>query len=82
VGLLMLNLFGIGKQRTLQAAAGGFSFAVLWVNALQKLVWRAQKRLWPVSTVFASSIREMAINFRRRDNFAATPDFMAFSTGC
>jgi hypothetical protein len=66
----------------LQAAAGGFSFAVLWFNELQKLVWRAQKRLWPVSTVFASSIRGLPMDFRRRDNFAATPDFMAFSTDC
>ena len=82
LGLLMLNLFGIGKPRTLQAAGDGFSFAFLRFKMLLKLVWRADKRDWRLGTVFSASAGRRAINFRRREDFVAAPGFTAFSTGC
>ena len=82
IGLLMFNLFGIGKPRTLQAAGGGFSFAILGFNLLQKFVWSAQKRHGPFFAMFFASVSRLAMNCRRRENFAVTPEIMAFSTGC
>ena len=82
VGLLMLSLFGIGKPRTLQAAGDGFSFAIFWFNALQKLLRRVPKHRWPLLTVFSVRVSRLAINFRRRESFIAAPNLTAFSTGC
>jgi hypothetical protein len=82
LGLLMLNLFGMGKPRTLRAAGVGFSFAILWFNALLKFVWRAPKRPGPLLTVFSTHLSRLATIFRRREYFIAAEDFTAFSTGC
>ena len=82
LGLLMLNLFGMGKPRTLQAAGGGFPFATSWLNVLLTFPWRAPKRCWQLPTVFFTRVNRLVMNFRRREKFVAAPIFMAFSTGC
>ena len=82
LGLLMLNLFGIGKPRTLQAAGDGFSFANLWCDEFQRALWRDQKRHWPLSNVFSVIVNSCATNFRQREIFIAAQAFTAFSTGC
>lgn len=82
LGLLMLNLFGMGKPRTLQAGGGGFSFANLWFNVRLRLLWRAGKPCGPWLIDFPISVCWLAMNFHRRQKFRAKPAFMAFSTGC
>ena len=82
LGLLMLNLFGIGKPRTLKAAGDGFSFANLWFDEFQRTLWRDQKRHWPLSKVFSAIVNSCATNFRQREILVAAQAFTAFSTGC
>ena len=82
LGLLMLKVFGIGKPRTLQGAAGGFSSTLLQFAVLPSLLWRAQNPRWQLSTVFSASGNRLAKIFRCRANFDALPAFIPFSTGC
>jgi transposase len=82
LGLLMLRLFGMGKPRTLQAGMDGFSFETLRFSALLRLLGRAQKRRWPLSPVFSAEVTRLAIIFRRREFFVATPTFGVCSTDC
>ena len=82
LGLLMLNLFGIGKPRTLQAAGDGFSFANSWFDEFQWALRRDQKQHWPLSNVFSVLVKSCATNFRQREILVAAQAFTAFSTGC
>jgi transposase len=82
LGLLMLKMFGMGKPRSWQGMGGGFSFVNWWRNLLPKSPWRDQNRSWPSWTVFSARVTRLAMNFRRRDHSVATPEVMAFSTGC
>jgi transposase len=82
LGLLMLNLFGMGKPRTLQAAGDRFSSALSLFNLLLKLPSRVQTRRRTLLITFSDCISRLAINFRRRENSIAASANTAFSTGC
>lgn len=82
LGLLMRNLFGIGKPRTLQAAGDRFSFLFLCFNGMLRLLKRDQNRNRNPLTVFSARLVWLTGNSRRRECPTIESTFMAFSTGC